>query len=420
MKSRAGQRFLGPLIFCAILAGAYFAYLHFSDPESFKIRLARRFNQEPAVLSVQPAWRNSPGMVLRPIEINWLKAREAFAGAGLTKRGLSLRHFVFYDPQIFVLRGPDGRWNFAGKIPQVPLYFRGQTGLHYEDQSKGAEPFRGDFVAGSLKIIPSRNGSPWLLRLASNLPPFDRLSAEAEYAPADDHAQIAVKSNQLQITAEAENLNANPRWVFKLESRFNGVPPLHGLQGGLVPDGKYRISLEGRGEGTHPQMALMGLHAEGAVDIREGHWRGRNLLQEVLRSITPLPGLEPLSELGAAEREAVFPLGEPDLPFEILQAEIRVRSGRLWIERLTLKHSHYLIQADGSVNLTERDMEFRMKVVLLEALSKRLIEKAPRIKRLENEEGRIIIPFVYRGLYPEPSVFPELIYLTEKMADPAP
>ena len=66
-----------------------------------------------------------------------------------------------------------------------------------------------------------------------------------------------------------------------------------------------------------------------------------------------------------------------------------------------MKHEEYFLEGEGAVGLKDSLLDFRARLVCMEGLSAWIIGQNPDFKPFENVQGRVIIPFLYRGFLPQ-------------------
>ena len=253
---------------------------------------------------------------------------------------------------------------------------------------------------------------------------FDESSPDLKWQgtlrPADGPVdfEIALGEGRLIATGEGFPHQSPPRFGLEFEANdFDLEGAFRRFQKGTetewIPAGRVfgRVELQGSGrEWGDLQNSLSGV---GRLEIREGAIRNLNLVKAVLARITVVPGLgEVLAQAAPAPFQPL--LNHRDTTFEALEVNFHVQGDQLAVESLILKESQYVIEGSGTVGLAGV-FDLRAKLVLLEEISGFLIQKVGELGYLANEQGRIVIPFVLRGKWPEVRPEPDLAYLAEKL-----
>ena len=174
-------------------------------------------------------------------------------------------------------------------------------------------------------------------------------------------------------------------------------------------NGNFQVVGASRG-GIETKRSLQG---KGEFEIRNGVFRNFNVIETILRRITIVPGLE--EALVAGVPSYLQPLfNRRDNPFELLQAEFKVQGGQLTFQQLLLRDRHYLLEAEGNLGF-EGEVNFQARLILMEDASQFLVGRVHELSALRNAQGRIVIPFVYRGTWPHARPRPDLNFLAQKL-----
>ena len=107
-------------------------------------------------------------------------------------------------------------------------------------------------------------------------------------------------------------------------------------------------------------------------------------------------------------------LNDSSTPFEFLGAEFTIQGDEVNFSSLVLKNSQYLIEGDGTVDF-QHNVNFEAQLILLEDVSRFLMGRVKELSLLTNPQGRVVIPFVYRGLWPAVRPRPDFGYLAERL-----
>lgn len=164
--------------------------------------------------------------------------------------------------------------------------------------------------------------------------------------------------------------------------------------------GLLTLQAEGMSQGSHPQSFLKYLSLSGAFDIRHGTMLRNNILGQILRSLKPVASLALPAGQGLPPDYKGLIRGA-DTAYEVLQTRIQVTDGLLYLDEVRIKHPEYYVEGEGSYDIPNGKMDFRARFAALEDLSAWFISKNKAFKAFENESGRLVLPFLYRGLTPD-------------------
>ena len=215
---------------------------------------------------------------------------------------------------------------------------------------------------------------------------------------------FALQASYADQTWLAEGLIRDPGGHAVFEGNFEvSLEDASGFMQRMAPvlppvKGALNLETEGRIPLSRP-MSFEGVALQGAVDVRKGHWKGANPVAGALELLLHLAG-DPRKASDLAS--LIYPelLDSSDLPFENFQAGIEVIRGALFLQDVLVKHPQFMIQADGPVRFQQREVDLRGQMVFMESLSRSLTTEFPFLEPLLNEKGRMILPFVCRGLLP--------------------
>lgn len=230
---------------------------------------------------------------------------------------------------------------------------------------------------------------------------------------------IHLQKNKAFLQGEAFPFQKPPRFQAKLELREMDLAAVFRLWKVAHPGGEEPLAglvsgnFEAAGVGQNGIEIRKSLQAQGELEIRDGVFRNFNVIPTVLRRMTLVPAL---GEALIAEVPPVFqPLfNRRDTTFEWLQAKFVVQDDKVSFQRLFLKDRHYLVEAEGTLSF-QGEVHFGAKLVLMEEVSQFLVGRVKELSVLQNAQGRMVIPFVYRGTWPEARPRPDLGSLAERL-----
>lgn len=229
--------------------------------------------------------------------------------------------------------------------------------------------------------------------------------------------QIRFQQEKLLVRGEA-GMNQEPLW-FRCEGRASSlnledVLKALGIEkkGRAVATGKADGWLQIQGTGKREEEIEQSLAGKGSLEIQGGTLLDFNLVSTLLRRLTVIPGLEEIFK-EAAPRAFQQEFTDSTTSFEDLGTDFIIQGNQIEFQSLILKGSQYLIEAEGTYDL-ERNMNFRARLILLEELSQFMMRRVKELGLLANAQGRITIPFVYRGVWPGAQPRPDLGFVAQR------
>ena len=209
-----------------------------------------------------------------------------------------------------------------------------------------------------------------------------------------------------------------PRFRFELKLDGLEIPKIFtAVAASRKSEAPFTGSLDGimeiQGAGKNPAEIQKSLLGRGGFDLQNGVILNFNLAHFLLKRITLLPVLgEILNELLPPSFQAA--LNSPRTSFELIEAHFQVQGGEIQFSSVMLKNPHYLVEGEGKFDL-EGNVDFKARLILLEDLSGYLIGRVRELRFFANSQGRVVIPFVYRGVWPHARPLPDLGYLAERL-----
>jgi hypothetical protein len=132
-----------------------------------------------------------------------------------------------------------------------------------------------------------------------------------------------------------------------------------------------------------------------AAEVKNGALTGFNLLDEVLRNVTPLPGLADVVSGNLKPKYGrLFTASETH--FKVLQGSFRIADRRVRTDDLTITADDFGAQAAGSVDF-DRRADIAGEVVLGPQLTADLTHDVKELKYLTDASGQLSLPFRLRG-----------------------
>jgi len=228
--------------------------------------------------------------------------------------------------------------------------------------------------------------------------------------------QIGEQELDFELELKGEGVFKGKALPFQKPLRFKGGLELENFEVGRLPFAlsglvSGNVALEGTGQ-TEEEIKKS-LSGDGNVHIRDGRIRNFNVVQSVLARATVIPGLSE-ALVGAMPPSFRSLLASRDTHFDLIQTDFELKGSQSTIHSLVLKDANYQVQAEGVVGL-DGQVDLRAQLVLLDEFSQFLVKRVKELGYLQNEQGLIVIPFVYRGKWPRATPQPDLAYLAERL-----
>lgn len=452
------------IVFFLLASAAVVFFLMQFDPDQFRPQLEHYLSDnvgaDVKLGPISMAWGMQMGFRIGGLEMRDAGRSRLLLKTGALNANLALRpllsrqlvidSFHLNKPEIFVVREQSGEWNWQIAGPKK----KEEAAKPAEKKSPPAAAAPVAAVVGpaeAWKFVISEiqvSGGTLHFSEESLRPPFAvtvrSLEAKAKQSGADAPLLIlahgaAFESPEPNLFLDAAYHLLNPSVIFKFSygrdvmvlegdvtsltanPRFQGKLKVHqwDLESALPDEwksgeylsGTVTATLQGSGAGTHPEALKQTLAMEGAVDIRDGAFKNLNIVNAVLARLTPVPGLQNVL-LNQMPPELDPVLKGQDTPFELLQANFQIEQGRVNVTEAKLKHSHYAVEGEGALGIVQPSVDFRARLILMDQITGFLTQSVRELAYLQSEEGRITIPFFYRGFLPHASVQPDLGYIT--------
>lgn len=447
-------RFLFWLLFLGLLAGGgiLFFWIRRFDPNQYKPLLeAKIFEMTGAnaeIVDLSLAWPKGleidlKGLKLRnqPQETPFFAAEQISLRLDLLsflKRRLLPLEITVSRPQLILIQRfqGDNNWRIA-----VPLKVEGESGkptavagvalflsnVRLED---GEVVFRNEtkFPAPeyALKRIRSEvrqsfPGGKIVMKGDGFLLPTTKPDLEWQLTFHPTQRQLLYEvyflEDLIQLKGEALPFQAEPRFQGRLElNELNlmafydllNLPPEKRVLAGVMNGG-----MEYDAFGRAPEQIKRSVTAKGIFEIREGAFLHFNLVDSLLKRVSIIPGFQEALMAGVPPSlQRLF--ATQDTPFEALQGEFSVQNQEIEVKPLVLKDPYYLAEAEGRAAFYG-DLDFRAKLVLLEDMTEYLVGRVNEVAYLINQQGRIVIPFIYRGRWPLARPQPDLPGLAQSL-----
>ncbi len=351
--------------------------------------------------------RNS-GLLMLEAERVWIKT--GFLGR-LNFLGLR-RKIHFENPVLYLQKGSTDTWNWlpakskesnsidAAKARQESLSFE-KGKLRYKDAS--AEPAverEFDFLSAQFSYKPGGNLTGALKILESPKKSAVFLFGFT-YEPQEDSLtfQVSSSDNKMALNGTVRDFSSDFYSQFSTKIRLKQLKLLSPEDMGFA--GFLTVQAEGASQGSHPKSFFRHLSLNGAFDIRHGTLLRENIIAQILRSLKPVASLTLPAGTNGLTPDYQGLIKGADTAFQVFQTRVEVSEGLFHFDGMRVKHPEYYLEGEGTYDIPNGKMDFRSRFVPLENFSSWFVKENPAFKAFQNEKGRLVFPFLYRGLTPD-------------------
>lgn len=175
--------------------------------------------------------------------------------------------------------------------------------------------------------------------------------------------------------------------------------------------GKSNISINLSGKGNSWDQISNTLNGLGNIELTEGELVDFNLAQEVLTGLT---GIQGLSGLISSQIENKYPevFKTTSTVFYDMNVPVKIVNGRINFDELILRSSDYIAKGKGWLALN-KNIQANGYLTLAEELSNDLTSRVELVKYLNDDRGRVRIPFRVDGSVPGVRPSPDLSTVAE-------
>jgi uncharacterized protein YhdP len=172
------------------------------------------------------------------------------------------------------------------------------------------------------------------------------------------------------------------------------------------------LALTGAGQGWETIQKTLAGH--GRVDVKDGVLTDVNLAEQVLASVTGVPGLSQfISPRVRSTYPAVFSTG--DTKFDKLGGSVQIVNGVARSDNLTLEARDYAMRGKGTFAL-DNELDVTATLVASKQLSDAIVADVREVKYIENDQGKVAIPFRLTGTLPRVQPKPDIASLTRSLS----
>lgn len=181
-------------------------------------------------------------------------------------------------------------------------------------------------------------------------------------------------------------------------------------------EGNLSGGFQGTFTGTSAPEVQNSLSGEGQLVLERGVIRNLNILREVFKKLSMIPGLmDTLSRRLPADYQEK--LDAPDTHFNTIQAPLAVRDGAVGFNPISVQTDSFAIQGGGSYHMPTATVGAQANLFIEPQLSAALIRSVNELEYLtDRNSGTLMVPLNIQGRAPQISVMPDLQYIASRLA----
>ncbi len=230
--------------------------------------------------------------------------------------------------------------------------------------------------------------------------------------------KVQVEDEDKQIRFASEILTSNPSLPFRGKLEFHNLP----LQEWFPQKNKelpwltgfINASFQLQGEGTSPSIWWKKLTGKGTFEIQKGAVKRINFIREIFTNLLPIPGFSVLTQPSDLPPLLEQTLKNPDTPFNLLQGRLMIQNEQLRLEATRLTGDGYEIEAEGKIDLAKEAPALASQLNFLQKWQEVLTGQLREMQALE-EDDKLMLPFLYQGIWPGVSAEPDLNYIARRL-----
>ncbi len=235
--------------------------------------------------------------------------------------------------------------------------------------------------------------------------------------------RIQVKSLSLEMAGgtviglgAVEHLTRTPQIAFEVKAEHLNLDALLPKSNSEEPSlsGQFTGSFQGTSVGIDWPRISQTLSGQGRVTLVNGVLHNLNILQEVFRNLSVIPGLvdKLRSRLPESYEEK---LSAKDTVLKPIEFPILMQRGVASVRDLQVSTDTFDIRGTGQFGLNG-SVEMQTFISIEPDLSKAFIRSVNELQYLTNPEGQLQIPIQVTGVAPDIRVMPDVPYVASKLA----
>jgi len=177
--------------------------------------------------------------------------------------------------------------------------------------------------------------------------------------------------------------------------------------------GRLSVSFEGSASGLDWPMLRQTLSGTGTIGVRDGVIANLNVVDEVFRRISIIPGL---AETLRARLPASYQqkLAAQDTVLQPIDLAVRAQNGTILFQDVQVATETFQLTGTGQVGL-DGMLASRLMLRLDPDFSAAIVQSVKALQNLEDAQGRLELPVVLQGNLPRVSVVPDVQYVAQRL-----
>ncbi len=257
------------------------------------------------------------------------------------------------------------------------------------------------------------------LSLADIQSPFENIQLEAQI----EKEKIQIKNLSLKAAhgsvsgvGAVEHLSTAPQAAFELKAEHLNLDELLPKPDPDEPSlsGLLTASFQGTASGKEWPQISQSLSGQGQVALAEGVLRNLNVIQEVFKNLSVIPGLVDKLKSRLPENYEEK-LSAKDTVLNPIQFPVTVQRGVASVRDLQMSSDTFNIRGTGAFGLDGR-VDMQTFLTIDPDLSQAFIKSVQELQYLTNPEGQLQVPIRISGVSPDVRVMPDVPYVASKLA----
>ncbi len=225
----------------------------------------------------------------------------------------------------------------------------------------------------------------------------------------------AVAGGTVNVTGKADNLDTRAGIDFQATAQQLALEDLTPLAHQDQPHlrGKLSLTFHGTAQGLAADQMARTLSGNGEVHLTQGVMVNFNVLQEVFRRISIIPGLVEVlqSRLPESYRDK---MNARDTVLEPVDLTVTADNGAFVFNNLRLATDTFELTGTGRLG-TDMNLSSQTTLRIGKELSAAIIRSVREFQSLSSPDGRIELPVQVQGTLPAVSALPDVQYVASRL-----
>ncbi len=291
-----------------------------------------------------------------------------------------------------------------------------------------AEGIRGTFTVSIERWTFSREGLAELaaqvelkggrLAVAGSAAPYDQVTlrgvAQRNRIELQEFSG-KVGTGTISATGTVDQLSASPHTTAQVTMNALPLENLLPLANPNEPhlSGRLSFTFQGEAQGLSWAEVSRTLSGRGTLTLTDGVFVNLNVLEEVFRRLSILPGL--VEALRARLPDSYqSKLSARDTVLQPIELPVTAEQGRLDLRDVRLASDTFVLTGSGAVRL-DGTLTSQLMLQIDEPLSAAIIKSVKELQYLADAQGQLQIPVMMQGALPRVAVLPDVQYVAQRL-----